>query len=124
MAFSAPQTLMAKWPLFTKYGATKSCVYQSMLASDYTGGNVTKPVASTHNVEIIFDRINSSLVDGSTIQIIDRVAIFPALALPVEPKINDLVVDPSLREWEVKDVVADPVDAHFECRVRPVTSNA
>ncbi len=121
MAFSAPQTLMNKWPLFKKYGATKSCVYQSMLASNYTGGNVTKPIESTHNVDIVFDKINASLVDESTIKIIDRVAIFPALALPVEPKINDLIVDPSLREWEVKAVVGDPVDAHYECRVRPIT---
>jgi len=120
MGFSAPAILKDKWPLFVKYGATKTCVYQSMADSDYAGGNVTKPVDSSHTLEIVFDKITASLVDESTILFIDRVAIFPSLNLPVVPKINDLIVDSSLREWEVKDVVADPVDAHFELRVRPI----
>ena len=121
MAFSAPKTLKDKWPLFIKYGATKSCVYQSMDDASYTPGNdPLKPVLSSHNLEIVFDKVVASLVDGSTIRFIDRVAIFPALDLPVVPKINDLIVDPSLTEWEVKDVLGDPVDAHFELRVRPI----
>lgn len=119
MGFSAATTLNAKWPLLVKYGATKTCVYQSMLKSEYINGNVTKEIDSSNTVEIVFDKINSSLVDGSTILFIDRVALFPSLSLPVEPKINDLIVDPSLREWEVRDVVTDPVDAHFSLRVRP-----
>ena len=124
MAFSAPKTLQAKWPLFVKYGATKTCVYQSMVDTIYTpaDGNVLKPVDSSHTLEIVFDKVQAILVDGATIKIIDRVAIFPALELPVVPKINDLIVDPSLREWEVKDVVEDPVDAHYELRVRPITA--
>jgi len=120
MAFSAPQTLKDKWPLLVKYGATKTCTYQSMLESSYQDGNVTKPVDSSHVVEIVFDQIQASLIDGSTIMAIDRVAIFPALNLPVVPKINDLIVDPSLKEYEVKAIVEDPVDAHFELRVRPI----
>jgi len=93
-----------------------------MLDSDYTGGNVTKPIDSSHSVDIVFDEIQASLVDGSTIMSIDRVAIFPALNLPVVPKIRDIIVDPSLREWEVQVVVGDPVDAHFELRVRPINA--
>ncbi len=128
MAFSAPQTLMDKWPLFVKYGATKTCVYQSMLESAYNGGNVVKPVESSHNIEIVFDAIGGgssqkyqkSLADGETVRKIDRVAIFPSLALPVIPKINDLIVDPSLKEWEVKGVSDDPVGAHYELHVRPI----
>lgn len=120
MGFSAATTLQSKWPLFVKYGATKSCVYREMAGSTYSGGNVSKAIISSTNLEIIFDKVVASLVDGSTILVIDRVAIFPALNLPVVPKINDVIVDPSLREWEVKDVVEDPVDAHFELRVRPV----
>jgi len=128
MAFSAAATLQSKWPLFVKYGATKTCVYQSMLESSYTGGNVTKPIESSHTLEIVFDALGGGsrqkyqqvLDDGSTIRVIDRVAIFPALNLPVVPKINDLIVDPSLKEWEVKAVSEDPVDAHFELWVRPI----
>jgi len=85
-------------------------------------GNALKPVDSSHNIEVVFDKVVASLVDGSTIRFIDRVAIFPALNLPVVPKVNDLIVDPSLTEWEVKDVVEDPVDAHFELRIRPITA--
>ncbi len=120
MAFSAPTLLLDNWKFFVKYGMTKACVYQSMLESSYTGGNVSKPVASSHNLDIVFDQIQASLVDGSTILSIDRVAIFPALDLPVVPKISDLIVDPSLKEWEVQNVVEDPADAHFELRVRPI----
>jgi len=122
MGFSAPITLQDKWPLFVKYGATKTCVYQSMEDTSYTPGNAPiKPVESSYNLEIVFDKILATQVDGETIRFIDRVAIFPALDLPVVPKINDLIVDPSLREWEVQDVIEDPVDAHFELRVRPIT---
>lgn len=120
MSFSAALTLQNKWPVFVKYGVTKSCVYQSMLPSEYAGGNVSKAVDSSTNLEIIFDKINVSLVDGSTILAIDKWAIFPSLNLPVVPKINDLIVDSSLREWEVKDIIEDPVDAHYDLRVRPI----
>ena len=128
MAFSAPAILKDKWPLFVKYGATKSCVFQSMADSGYSSGTVLKPVDSSHTLEIVFDAIGGgsrqkyqqAVDDGSTIRVIDRVAIFPALNLPVVPKINDLIVDPSLKEWEVKAVSEDPVDAHYELWVRPI----
>lgn len=130
MPSQAALILQAKWPLFTKHGATKTCVYQSMLDSDYTGGNVTKPIDSSHSLEIVFDSLGGgslqkyqqTLSDGSTIRTIDRVAIFPSLNLPVVPKINDLIVDPSLTEWEVKAVSEDPVDAHFELWIRPINA--
>jgi len=120
MAFSAPAILKDKWPLFVKYGATTSCVYQEKGNSDYDGNDVTKPTLSSHSLEIVFDKIKTSLVDGSTIKIIDRIAIFPSLNLPVEPKINDLIVDSSLKEWKVKDTDKDPLGAHYELRVRPI----
>ncbi len=128
MGFSAPATLRDKWPLFIKYGATKACVYQAMSDSAYVGGNVTKSVISSHNLEIVFDslgqgavsKFQTTLSDGSTIRSIDRVAIFPTLLLPVVAKINDLIVDPSLTEWEVKAIAPDPVDAHWELLVRPI----
>jgi len=127
MAFSAAATLQAKWPLFAKYGATKACVYQSMLESSYTAGNVTKPIDASYSLDVVFDALGGGslqkyqqmLNDGSTIRAIDRVAIFPALNLPVVPKIGDLIVDPSLTEWEVKAVSEDPVNAHYELWVRP-----
>ena len=121
MAFSGPQILSDKWPLFVKFGATKTCTFQSMLESEYVDGNVTKPIDSSNQLEIIFKKINATLVDESTILFIDRVALFPVLDLPVVPKINDIIVDDSLVEWEVKDVVEDPMDMHYELRVRPIT---
>jgi len=128
MSFSAAKTLQDKWPLFVKYGATKACVYQSMTESTYTSGTVAKDVISSHNVDIVFDSLGGGSVqkyqqtldDGSTIRVTDRVAIFPTLNLPVVPKISDLIVDPSLKEWEVKAVAEDPVDAHYELWVRPI----
>ena len=116
-----PELLQKNWKLFVKFGATKTCTYQSMLESEYVDGNVTKPIDSSHTLEIIFKKINATLVDESTILFIDRIAVFPVLDLPVDPKINDIIVDDSLVEWEVKDVVQDPMDMHFELRVRPIT---
>lgn len=100
-----------------------------MADSVYAGGSVTKSVISSHpGIEIVFDAISQGsgqkfqirLEDGSTIRSIDKVAIFPALDLPVDPKINDLVVDPTSKEWLVKAVSEDPVNAHYELLVRPI----
>lgn len=129
MASKAAILLQQNWPKFTAQGATKTCTYQQMGDSSYVGGNVTKPIiSSTPNMEIIFDalgtggsqKFQNTLDDGETIRSIDRVVIFPSLDLPVVPKINDLIVDPSLIEWKVKATADDPVDAHYELWVRPI----
>ncbi len=120
MAFSAPSTFADKWPLFVKYGATKSCVYQSMYPSKYDGEDVLKNVKSSHNIEIVFDSIKETLNDESTTRSINKVAIFPALLLSVDPKINDLIVDPDLTSWEVKAVSPDPLNMHYELLVKPI----
>ncbi len=128
MAFSAPKTLLDKWNLFVKYGATEPCVFQSMDDSEYVGGTVTKPILSSHSLDIVFDALSQgaqakfqiSKADESAIRKIDKVTLFPALALPVAPKVNDLIVDSSLVEWEVKGVAKDPVKAHYELWVRPI----
>lgn len=129
MSFSAPTILQAKWPVLVKLGATKTCTYQSMLVPGYSGGEVTEGIdVSVPGIEILFDALGSTaagrfqitLNDGSAVRSIDRVAIFPALDLPVVPRINDLIVDPSLSTWKVKAVSEDPVDAHYELWVRPM----
>ena len=120
MAVSIPATLLQKWPLFIKFGLAKGCTFQSVLESEYAEGNVVTPIDSSHNINVIFKNIKQFLIDGSTIRSIDRVALFPVLELPVIPKINDVIVDPSLTEWKVQEVVGDPADAHYELRVRPI----
>jgi hypothetical protein len=129
MAFSAPTILKKNWPLLVKFGATKTCTYKKMASAAYAGGNVTKPTVSSHpGLEIVFDVVGQGadkkyqfkLEDGSAVRTIDKVAIFPALDLPVVPVINDLIVDPSSVEWIVKAVSEDPVNAHYELLVRPI----
>jgi hypothetical protein len=128
MVFSSAILLSDKWSLFVKYGATQSCTYSDMLDSTYSGGNVTKTAKTVYtDIDIVFDSLGGGSVqkyqeqleDGSTIRTIDRVAIFPTLKLPVVPKINDLIVDPSLAKWIVKAIAEDPVNAHYELLVRP-----
>lgn len=127
MSYSAAATLQDKWPLFVKYGATKPCVYQSMHEANYSGGSVTKPIKSSHNIDTVMDALGGgmqkyfeSTSDGETVKSIDRVAIFPVMSLPVEPKVYDLIVDPSLTEWEVKGIAGDPMSAHWELWIRPI----
>lgn len=124
MSVNAPQILADNWHLFVSNGATALCTYKEMGDTAYTPGNtVTKPVVSSHELEIVFDqRTQTFFSEGSTIRSIVEIAIFPSLLLPVAPKINDLIVDPSLKEWEVVAILKDPVDAHYELTVKPVTA--
>lgn len=122
MAVDAPALLWANWNKFVENGVTEACVFQEMDDTGYVpGGAPIKDVLSSHNVDIVFDEIQKYLTDDSTTKSITKVAILPSLALPVVPKINDLVVDSSLREWEVLAVVADPANAHYELGVKPIT---
>jgi len=57
--------------------------------------------------------------DDETIKSIDKVALLPALGLPVSPKINDLIVDSSSKKWKIKAVHQDPLKAHYELWIRP-----
>ena len=124
MGIDAKRILQSNWRHFTANGATKKCTFQAMADSAYTpGGAVVKePSVEIPGIEVVFDMVKEVLVDGSTIRSIDRVAIFPALDIsPVVPSINDLIVDPSGREWIVKDVQTDPMEAQYSLRVRPVS---
>jgi hypothetical protein len=123
MAVNAPKLLQQKWPILTRNGLTKTCLYRERASASYspTTGVVTQSTTSSHTLEILFDQIRASLVDGSTVLSIDRWAIFPALNLPVVPKVDDVIVAPNSREWVVKDVVEDPADASYSLRVRPQT---
>lgn len=125
MGVNAPQLLKDNWHHFVANGATKTCTYQEMGDTVYPpGGVVSTPIlSSTPNLEIVFDqRTQYFVADGSTIRSISEIAIFPSLLLPVVPKIDDLIVDPSSKEWVVKDVIQDPVDAHYELTIKPVTA--
>lgn len=120
MAVDIASTLLKKWPVFVNNGLTNLSTFQSMEESSYTPGNdVSTPVSSSHSIEIIFDNIQASLVDESTVRSIDRYAIFPVLLLPVVPKLNDLIVDSSLVVWTVKAINTDPANAHYQLHVRP-----
>jgi len=125
MAVSIPATFADKWPLFTKNGLTRPCVYQEMGETAYVAGVASTPIISSHNVDIIFKAVSRNsfqivLEDGSTIKSIDRAALFPVLLLPVVVKVNDLIVDPSLKEWKVKAIGDDPAGAGWNLWVRPI----
>lgn len=128
MAVSIPKLLQSKWQAFVSAGVTTTCTYKSMELPTYNGGVVTKNVISQHpGTEIIFtamgggslQKYQAMLVDGETIKKIDKVAVFPSLNLPVVPKINDFIVDPSAVSFKVKAVALDPANAAYELWVRP-----
>ena len=129
MAFSAPATLKDKWPMPVKYGLTKKVVYQEMGDSVRTANGVDTSIMSSTNIDVVMDNLGGGLQkfawllrDDITIMSIDKVAIFPALALSVVPKVDDIIVMSDLTQWKVKGVCPDPADAHFELWIRPITS--
>jgi len=125
MAFSAPATLQDKWPMLVKYGLTKKVVYQEMGESVRTANGVDTIIMSSTNIDAVLDNTSKFawlLRDDITIMNIDKVAIFPALALSVVPKVDDRIVMSDLIQWKVKGVCPDPADAHFELWIRPITS--
>ncbi len=119
-----PAVLQANWPQLVKHGCTKTCTYQQMPDPDYdanAGEPVDQdPISETH-IEVVFDQFSNMVIDGEAIRVIDREALFPTMDLPVVPRINDRIVDPSTTVWRVvSGAPSDPADAHYSLHVRPV----
>lgn len=76
--------------LLTKFG--KSCVLKSMVPGVYdpATGSVT-PVVTNYPIKAYLDQPNKVELDGGQVVSTDEVAIFAALGLAVEPKVNDVM---------------------------------
>jgi len=124
MAVNAPQILFDNWHHFVDNGATKEFLFQEMGISKKDGsGQVVTPVLSTTPIDPVIDSTTKYpwiLEDDETVMDIDKVAIIPSMALPVVPKINDIMVSASSNEWKVKGVLPDSCSAHWELWIRPI----
>jgi hypothetical protein len=114
---------------FPKFGTfRKLCTYKDVAdpIHDPSTDEVTPVTNSSTQIYIIFDEFNFTLTqaaimqgDESNIISVDRKAIFPALDLPVVPKVHDLIVEGSTT-WRVMGLSRDPKPAHHELHVRPI----
>jgi hypothetical protein len=115
---------------FPKFGGIrKSCTYKSIAfpaAYDIDTGIVSTTFTDYTGIMIIFDEITSTINiypkfkrDDESFLSIDKVAIFPSLALAVEPKVGDVIVDNANVNWKVQGVATDPASGHYALHVRP-----
>lgn len=117
---------------FPKFGGIRlSCTYKSVVfpaSYNATTGVVTNTASTDYiGINIIFDEITKTINiypkfkrDDESILSVDKVAIFPALDLPVEPKVGDIIVDPSNVNWKVQGVSTDPAKGSYGLHIRPV----
>jgi hypothetical protein len=113
---------------FPKFGSIRrSCIYRQMGSADYDAdtGTVNPEEIAQFPLLAIFDNATSSAMsnlnidlDGTTIRNL-KVAIFPTLDLPIEPKEKDIIVREDSSQWVVVGVIPDPAKAHWELVVRP-----
>jgi hypothetical protein len=125
MALSVPATILAKWPILTRYGATKSCVYRKMAAPVYstTTKLVTRTITSSTNLEVLFDEVKKAQLPNARTQdepvlVKDKAAFFPALSLAFVPLEDDVIVDNASVLWTVLSVAVDPTGALFTLMLR------
>jgi hypothetical protein len=113
---------------FPKFGSIRqSCIYRQMNSADYDAdsGLVTPDEGGQYPLLIIFDNAsagamsNVGLAEDSSIIRDVKVAIFPALDLPIEPQIGDIIIREDSSQWAVIGVIPDPAGAHWELVVRP-----
>jgi hypothetical protein len=118
---------------FPKFGSIRqACVYRQMDSFTYDADSGTSfpQEVSQHPLLIIFDTATASSLgeigvaeDSSVIRNL-KVAIFPALDLPITPKEGDIIVREDSSQWSVIGVIPDPAKAHWELVVRPWLENA
>ena len=118
---------------FPKFGSIRrSCIYRQMDSFTYdadSGVSVPQEV-SQHPLLIVFDNAsagataNIGLAEDTSVIRNLKVAIFPALDLPVEPKEGDIIIREDSSQWAVIGVIPDPAGAHWELVVRPWQENA
>ena len=113
---------------FPKFGSIrKSCIYRQMDSSGYDAdsGLVTPVEVGQFPLMIIFDNasgaamMNIGLAEDTSIIRNLKVAIFPALELPIEPHEGDIITREDSSQWAVIGIIPDPAKAHWELVVRP-----
>ena len=113
---------------FPKFGSIRrSCIYRQMGSADYDAdtGTVNPEEIAQFPLLVIFDNVSPSALSNLNLQADSeatrnlKVAIFPALDLPIEPMINDIIVREDSSQWAVIGVIPDPAKAHWELVVRP-----
>lgn len=113
---------------FPKFGnIRKPCIYQEIDSAYYDAGSgsVIKNIVSEHPLMAIFDEASTGAVsninvDEDTSRVRElKVAIFPALDLPITPKNHDRIVMENSSVWSVCGNIGDPADAHYELVIRP-----
>ena len=131
MSANIPQILQDKWPILTANGLTRLATYQELTVAVYDASTkvIDQTVVSSHSIQMVWDEFsfteNKAAIhkfDDSPILSIDRIVIFPSLDLPVEPSVNDRIVDDSSNEWSVLGISKDPAGAHYELHVRPANA--
>jgi hypothetical protein len=76
--------------LLTKFG--KSCTLKSTVAGVYDPATASvTPVVTPYPIKAYLDQPNKTELAGGQVVSTDEVAIFAALGLAVEPKLNDTI---------------------------------
>lgn len=114
---------------FSKLGTIRRPVtYKEMGSAAYTvaTGVVEEVVQSSNFLEVVwltspFAKLETESFKPDDINLlsIDQIALFPALDLPVKPKIGDQIVDEFNVTWIVMAVSTDPAGAHYQLHSRP-----
>ena len=76
--------------MFKQFG--KSCTLKSTVAGAYDPATgTTTPVITSYSIKAYLDQPNRTELAGGQVVSTDEVAIFSALGLAVEPKVNDSI---------------------------------
>ena len=130
MTMADPQAILQQQlkKNFPKFGNIRQpVIYQVMATALYDPG-VGIPidnVEAEYPLMVIFDVATLGAqgnvqVDEDTTNVRElRVALFPALDLPVTPKNGDRIIKEDSSEWGVVGVIPDPAGAHYELVIRP-----
>lgn len=125
-AIVAQQEISKNFPAFGS--GRKLCAYNVQDPKSYNAeeGDATPNLNTTYNLYMLFYGFsftrNQSQIRASEEEPIlskDLAVVFPAIDLPVEPKIGDTINDGTV-VWIVKGVNPDPFQSVYELHVRPI----
>lgn len=108
---------------FPKFGSIRQLfTYQEMGEPTYDGGDVTEHILNTYQVYMIMSDISTYGIfknEDTAILSIDKSVVFPALDLPVVPKINDKI---ALNQYTytIIGIAEDPAAATYQFHIRPI----
>jgi hypothetical protein len=128
MGVSIPIILEDEWYNFVENGLTRPIHVVYMDPPIYDGDqvipqpqNIEGPIDAVWlDFKISMSRASLAKADDSTTLFVDKKVIFPALELPVTPRLTDKVVDDSNNEWSIIGIETDPARAHYTFHIRPL----